>query len=246
MAERLDKKLAQILKLSRNQAHEMIIRGEIFVDGKREIKPSKLVEQFDNIERCLEENSVESDFVGRGAYKLKKVLDYYKVDVTNLVCADVGASTGGFTDLLLQRGAKKSYAIDVGTNQLAKKLLEDPRCISLEGVNVREGVNLPEKVDMIVVDLSFISLRKVWDPISELLKRNSGQMIVLFKPQFEVGREFIGKNGLVKDKVAFRRSILDFKNWLKEEKQIQARGILRSPITGKSGNAECLFYIQFP
>ena len=184
----------------------------------------------------------EEDYVGRGAYKLIGALDSFDINPKGFVCADMGASTGGFTDVLLKRGAKKVYAIDVGHDQLAEALKSNGKVVNMEGLNIRNGVELDEKVDLVVGDLSFISLKLLLEEIFKTMKEQASALL-LIKPQFEVGKENIDKNGLVKNK----------------EKHIDAiRGVVErvcelgfslgklmvSSIKGKTGNVEYMALFQ--
>ena len=177
--------------------------------------------------------------MGRGALKLEKALKFFNIDVRGLVCLDIGASTGGFTDCLLQSGAKTVYALDVGKLQLDEKLKNDCRVISMENTDIREA-NLPQ-VDFICMDVSFISVTKVIYKVNEFLK-SDGDAVVLIKPQFEAGRKNLDKHGVVKDKSVHRRvltEIIDFANNI----GFNAVGLTYSPIRGGDGNTEYLLYL---
>jgi 23S rRNA (cytidine1920-2'-O)/16S rRNA (cytidine1409-2'-O)-methyltransferase len=183
-------------------------------------------------------------YVSRGAYKLEKAFLEFNIDVKGLVVADVGASTGGFTQVCLEAGADKVYAIDVGHDQLSELLKNDSRVENLEGTNIKFPLVLEEKVDLCVVDLSFISIKLVFQNIYNLLK-SGGSAIVLIKPQFEAGRERMGKQGLISDEV--RVVVLEeVKEWFKEN-NFDIQTIIESPIKGnKSGNIEYLSLIVKP
>jgi len=235
---RLDHYLAQNqLAPTRSQAQLFIREGKVKVNGKVLTKTGHPLEETDEVE-------VEQDFVfvGRGAQKMLAALEAFEWDPKNKVLADVGASTGGFTQVLLNRGAKKMYAIDVGHDQLAEPLKSDPSVVNLEGVNIRHGIKLKEKVDGVVADLSFISLRLVLEPMSELAKPGA-DFILLFKPQFEAGKENIRKNGLVKTERIRKKALNDFLNWCRE-KGWKIENSVDSPIEGKSGNQEVLLYLK--
>lgn len=194
-----------------------------------------------------EPNQVEvvgrgGNFVGRGAQKMIAALEVFQVDPKNKVVADVGASTGGFTQVLLQHGAKKVYAIDVGHNQLAQELKNDSRVINLEGVNIRHGVDLPEKVDLVVADLSFISLKLVVESMRQLAQ-SGADFILLFKPQFEVGKEGIGKNGIVKNDKVRKKALDHFLKWCRSE-HWTIKNVIESPVVGKAGNKEILLHLN--
>jgi len=232
---RVDKLLVDLgLAVTRSQAKQLIQEGVVFCDGIKITKPSA------NIAGDLEVRK-ENIFVSRGAHKLEKALAEFTIDPQQLIIADIGASTGGFTDLLLSRKAKKIYAIDVGHDQLAEKLKNDERVANFEGVNIRYGLKLPEKVDLCVVDLSYISLKLVLRAIFDLLTAE-GEVIALVKPQFEVGREKLGKNGLVKNSQDRLDCLLSLYDWCSENKYYIKAGTI-SPLAGKTGNIEYLFYI---
>ncbi len=182
-------------ELAENQkiAQALIIAGEVTVSGKVVTKPGTLVDE--SAELKLAE---KLPYVSRGGIKLAHALDEFKLDVTSLTAMDVGASTGGFTDCLLQRGAKRVYAIDVGYGQLDYKLRQDPRVVVMERVNAHHPFSLPEKVNMATIDLSFISVTKVIPNVIDHLTQ-PGYIIVLFKPQFEAERKEVGKGGIIKD-----------------------------------------------
>ena len=185
-------------------------------------------------------------FVSRGGLKLQKALDEFNIDVTGLVALDVGASTGGFTDCLLQRGARKVFAVDVGYGQLAWKLRQDERVVSLEKTNIRHltADRLPEAPDIAVIDASFISLAKVL-PATLALLRDGGSIIALIKPQFEVGKGEVGKGGIVRDPAAHERVVEAVRQTAREVGLIVA-GLCESPITGADGNREFLILLELP
>ncbi len=181
-------------------------------------------------------------YVSRGGLKLEAALDAFGITPNGRVCADIGASTGGFTDCLLQRGAAKVYAIDVGYGQLAWSLRQDPRVIAIERVNIRHLETLPEPVDLATVDVSFIGLSLVLPAVKRLLAPN-GQVVALIKPQFEAGRGQVGKGGVVRDGKVHRAVI---EKVLTEAAAIglASAGLIRSPITGPAGNIEFLVWLQ--
>lgn len=181
-------------------------------------------------------------FVSRGGEKLDHALDAFQIDVTGLVCADFGASTGGFTDVLLQRGAAKVYAIDVGYGQLDYRLRQDSRVVVLERTNVRYLESLPEPVNLVVVDVSFISLRLILPAALRLLKPE-GRVVALIKPQFEAGREQVGKGGVVRDRKV-HRAVLERVLVEAEKLGFTPSGLTRSPITGPAGNVEFLALLE--
>lgn len=224
---------------SRQQAHERIVSGGVTVNGAVVRKPSHLVGQDARIEL-----SAPSRFVGRGGYKLLHALEVFSIPVDSLVAADIGASTGGFTDCLLQHGAARVYAVDVGTGQLAPSLQGDPRVVSLEQTNIRDmpPERLPEPVDLAVVDVSFISLRLVL-PATVRLLRPGGALICLIKPQFEAGRAAVGKGGVVRDPKAHREVLAGFFAWCGGQ-GLSICGATPSPFPGGDGNLEFLVFLR--
>lgn len=236
MKDRADKILAEKgLVSSRSQAKSMIENGDVTVNGVVLKKAGDIIDSEDEIVIKA------TQFVGRGALKLEKALNEFQVDVKNKVFLDVGASTGGFTEVLLSAGAQKVYAIDVGHDQLAEKLRHDSRVVNLEGTNIRELHELPELADGAVMDLSFISITKVLDNVKNLLKPGA-DLIALVKPQFEAGRERLPKDGVIKDQKvqeAVLNEVRDFavRNGWNHLKTID------SPIEGKSGNKEFLSWL---
>jgi 23S rRNA (cytidine1920-2'-O)/16S rRNA (cytidine1409-2'-O)-methyltransferase len=221
---------------TRSQAQLLIDEKVVFYKGNLVKKASEKVSS-ENLEVRK-----EFQFVSRGAHKIEGALKDFKVDPKNFIVADVGASTGGFTEYVLSLGAKKVYAIDVGHDQLAVKLRTDTRVVNLEGVNIKHSYELPELVDLAVVDLSFISLRLVLKNIFSLVKAG-GEIITLVKPQFEVGKNGLDKNGIVKDELLRLKTVADLKNWCNEEgMQVLHESI--SSIAGKTGNVEYFFYFK--
>jgi len=205
--------------------------GEVLVDGKAVIKSGTLV-----AEEAVITIVAPPPFVSRGGIKLAYALDQFQLDVSDKVAADIGASTGGFTDCLLQRGARRVYAIDVGRGQLDYRLRQDPRVVVIEGVNARYPMALPEKVDLATIDVSFISVEKVIPSVAQSVKEN-GYLVVLIKPQFEAGRREVGKGGIIKDPLIHARVLGRFVAWL-TEKKLRLGGLLPSPLSGASGNRE--------
>lgn len=236
MSERIDKFLVDknIVK-TRSQARMLIEQGDVFCNGVQVKKAGLIVSDTDDFEIRT------TLYVSRGAYKLEKALDEFEINPKGLVVADVGASTGGFTEVLLQRGVKHVFCIDVGVDQLSPLLKEDARVTNLEGINIKHPQELSEKVDLCVVDLSFISLKIVFHNIYALLKEK-GAVIALVKPQFEAGPSRIGKNGLVKEEVGSQvfQEMLD---WF-ESNQYKVSKKTDSPITGKTGNKEYLVLVE--
>lgn len=222
---------------SRAKAQALIMAGRVAVKGKAAIKPGILVNETAAI-TILE----PPPFVSRGGIKLDYALDQFKLDVSDIVAADIGASTGGFTDCLLKRGAKRVYAIDVGYGQLDYRLRQDSRVVVMEGINVRYPVSLPEKVDMATVDLSFISVEKVIPSVAQLLKDN-GYLLVLIKPQFEAKREEVGKKGVIRQPTIHARVLGRFIAWVTEH-GFRLKGLVASPILGASGNKEFFVLLE--
>jgi 23S rRNA (cytidine1920-2'-O)/16S rRNA (cytidine1409-2'-O)-methyltransferase len=237
MKDRIDKVLVQLsLASTRSQAAQYIKEGVVYYRGEQLLKSSFLVEP--------EEIEVRKDvhYVGRGAYKIQAAIEKFKINPDEMVVADVGASTGGFTDYLLKAGVKKVYAIDVGHDQLAPSLRENPIVINLEGINIRDPYELPEKVDLVVADLSYISLKLTLESMFSLAKPD-GKLIILVKPQFEVGKEGLGKGGIVKDPELRLQTLKDIYDFCLT-KNFYLVNAMRSPIQGKTGNIEYLFYFD--
>ena len=241
--ERLDKLLVDRgLAASRERAAALVMAGSVLVDGQPATKPGAQVDPAAQL--TLKEQ--DHPYVSRGALKLVKGLDTFAIDPTGLVCLDIGASTGGFTDVLLRRGAAKVYAIDVGYGQLAWSLRSDPRVVVIERENVRnmDLALVPEPCDLAVIDTSFISLTLVLPRVKELLRPPAGKPIVaLVKPQFEVGRDQVGKGGVVRDEAARRGAVDKVLSWAVEN-GFTAHEDVESPITGPAGNVEYLLLLR--
>jgi 23S rRNA (cytidine1920-2'-O)/16S rRNA (cytidine1409-2'-O)-methyltransferase len=216
---------------SRAKAQALVLAGEVVVDGKVAIKPGTLVDK-----EAVIAVARPPPFVGRGGLKLDYALDQFQLDVSSRVVADVGASTGGFTDCLLKRGAGRVYAIDVGYGQLDYRLRQDPRVVVMDRVNARYPILLPEKLDLATVDLSFISVEKVLPSVATLVK-DGGYIVVLVKPQFEARREEVGKGGIIKEPAVHARVLGRFIAWAIEY-GFRLEGLVASPILGASGNRE--------
>ncbi len=230
--QRLDVTLVELgLAESREKARALIMAGSVLVDEVPAVKPGQIAPAGSQV-RVRE----ELPYVSRGGLKLAAALDAFALDPAGLAAADVGASTGGFTDCLLQRGAARVYAIDVGYGQLAWKLRQDPRVIVLERTNVRALQALPDAalVDLVVVDVSFIGLDLVLPAVARC-----GQAVVLIKPQFEAGKGRVGKGGVVRDPALHREILLRVLGWAAGHSWAVA-GLIRSPITGPKGNVEFL------
>ena len=225
---------------SREKAKAVIMAGEVFVNGQREDKAGS---KFDK-EADIEVKGKALRYVSRGGLKLEKAVEVYKLDLADKVCIDIGSSTGGFTDCMLQKGAAKVYAIDVGTNQLAWKLREDRRVVSMEKTNIRYVTedDLPEKADFASVDVSFISLTKVLEAAVNLLNTDA-EMVCLIKPQFEAGREKVGKKGVVRD-FSVHKEVIKLVINFALSLNFLIKGLTFSPVKGPEGNIEYLLYIQ--
>ncbi len=216
---------------SRAKAQALIMAGEVMVEGKAVIKPGTLVNE-EAVITILE----PPPFVSRGGLKLEHALDKFQLDVSAKVVADVGASTGGFTDCLLKHGSSRVYAIDVGYGQLDYRLRQDSRVVVMDRVNARYPIPVPQKVDLATMDLSFISVEKVIPSVARLIKDN-GYLLVLIKPQFEARRGEVGKGGVIKQPLVHARVLGRFIAWAIEH-GIRLKGLVASPIPGASGNKE--------
>lgn len=214
--------------------------GDVFVNGQREDKAgTTFAEDAD-----IEVRSVSMKYVSRGGYKLEKAIDLWDIQLEGKVCMDAGSSTGGFTDCMLQNGAKKVYAVDVGTNQLAWKLRQDTRVVSMEKTNIRYITNedIPDVIGFASVDVAFISLTKVLLPIKNLLA-DGARMVCLVKPQFEAGREKVGKKGVVRDKKVHIEVVESIMTYALDN-GFDIIDLSFSPIKGPEGNIEYLLYIE--
>ena len=236
---------------SRDWAQRLIRAGEVRVDEQVIDQPSKLFAE--GVAITVDQ---PPKYVSRGGFKLEAALDYFHIDPTGMTCADVGSSTGGFTDCLLQRGAAKVYALDVGANQLHWKLRNDPRVVVMEKVNVRYLEGLPEPVELAVIDVSFISLELVLPSVFRWMKANpsppwplggpltplpsgEGSVVALIKPQFEAGRDKVGKGGIVRDP-AVHQAVVERITAFCANQGWPAQGVIKSPILGADGNKEYL------
>ncbi len=216
---------------SRAKAQALIMAGEVIVAGRTMIKPGTPV----NEEAAI--TILESPpFVSRGGIKLEYALGQLQLDVSGRVVADIGASTGGFTDCLLQREASRVYAVDVGYGQLDYRLRQDSRVVVMERLNARYPIPLPEKIDLATIDLSFISVKKVIPSVAKLLK-DKGYLLVLIKPQFEAKRGEVGKGGVIKEPLLHATVLGRFIAWMVEY-GFRLKGLVASPILGSSGNKE--------
>ena len=238
---RLDQLLVDLgLSQSRERAKITIMEGSVFVDGQRVDKPGTAVDP----EKKIEVRGEQLPYVSRGGLKLEKALKVFPVEAAEKVCIDCGASTGGFTDVLLQNGAAKVYAVDVGYGQLAWKLRTDARVVNMERTNVRyiTQEQIPEKIDLGVCDVSFISIKLILPAVHELLKEGA-DMICLIKPQFEAGREKVGKKGVVRDEKVHLEVVQSFLEFFPSA-GFTLMGLDFSPIRGPEGNIEYLAWLK--
>lgn len=241
MKERLDVLLvSRGLAPSREKAKAMIMEGNVFVDGQREDKAGSTFGEQAKIE--VKGNTLK--YVSRGGLKLEKAMAHFDIHLKDFICMDIGASTGGFTDCMLQNGAKKVYAVDVGYGQFAWKLRTDGRVVCMEKTNIRYVTpeDIEDVLDFASVDVSFISLTKVLIPARELLSEK-GEMVCLIKPQFEAGKEKVGKKGVVRDKSVHREvieKVIDFAT----AEGFRVLNLEYSPIKGPEGNIEYLIHLQ--
>ena len=224
---------------SRERAKGLILSGDVRVYGNPVNKAGTLIDENAEIEITK-----DIPYVSRGGLKLEKAIKEFNINVKDKAAIDVGASTGGFTDCLIQYGAKKVYAVDVGYGQLAWKLRNDPRVVVIERKNIRyiKPSDIGEPVDIATIDVSFISLKLVLPVVKNLLKEN-GEIIALIKPQFEVGRGEVGKGGIVREKEKHEKVISEIKSFA-IDLGFKVLGITESPIAGQKGNVEFLIYLQ--
>lgn len=228
------------LEETRQRAQAVIMSGVVYVDGRKADKPGMAVPAG----AVVEIRGDKLPYVSRGGLKLEKAMKAFPIRLEGAVCADVGASTGGFTDCMLQNGAAKVYAVDVGRGQLAWKLRNDPRVVCLERTNARylSREQVPEALAFASVDVSFISLKLILPPLAALLEEG-GQVVSLVKPQFEAGREKVGKKGVVRDP-AVHLEVLERYMTHAEEAGLTVLGLTYSPIRGPEGNIEYLGFLQ--
>ncbi len=236
--ERLDKLMVERgLATTRSQAKGLIMAGEVLVDGRRIDKPGTAVLLASELELID-----PMPYVSRGGFKLAGALQSFDVDVQDRICVDVGACTGGFTDVLLQNGAARVYAVDVGYGQLEWKLRQDPRVVVMERTNARYLESLPEVVTFVCIDVSFISLKLILPAVQKWVSADA-DIVALIKPQFEAGRKQVGKGGIVKDPHVHRQVLEDLLRW-SEESGFSIRGLMRSVIQGAEGNVEFLVWLR--
>ena len=240
--ERLDKILVEKgLAETRQKAQALIMAGKVWVEGKRVEKAGARVP----ISAEITIKGEALPYVSRGGLKLEGALKAFSFDPAGLVCADFGASTGGFTDCLLKHGAKKVYALDVGRGQLHWRLRQDRRVIVMEGINVRylSPEQLPEPVDLVTIDVSFISLTKVLPAAKKILKPK-GHILALIKPQFEVGKGKVGRGGVVREPALHEEVIQKIRDFVIHELKMQVLGVEKSPLLGPAGNQEFFILIR--
>ncbi len=241
MKTRLDVLMVQRgLAESREKAKAVIISGNVFVDGQREDKAGASFGE----KAVIEVKGNPLKYVSRGGLKLEKAVECFEVSLTDRICMDVGSSTGGFTDCMLQNGARKVYAVDVGTNQLAWKLRQDERVTVMERTNIRYVTKeqIPEPVEFASIDVAFISLTKVLQPVKDLLVPD-GEIVALIKPQFEAGREQVGKKGVVRDRNV-HLEVIERVLAYAESIGFAVRNLEYSPIKGPEGNIEYLAHLK--
>ena len=224
---------------SRQQAQALLMAGEVTLEGRRVEKAGSLVDPAAEIRI-----TAAPPFVGRGGIKLDHALQEFRLDVSGAIALDIGASTGGFTDCLLQRGTRRVYALDVGYGQLDQRLRSDPRVVVMERVNTRHPFELPEMVDLATVDVSFISLTKLLPSVMEHLQPGR-PVIALAKPQFEALRREVGKGGVVRDPAIHAAVLARLIAWVVEH-GIRLRGLTPSPILGDAGNREFFLLLETP
>ena len=221
---------------SRARAQALILAGKVRVEGETVRSPGRTVSDESRVDV-----DAEPGYASRGALKLAPALDRFGVDPNGRVCADIGASTGGFTDVLLRRGAAKVYALDVGRGLLHWRLRQDPRVIVIERTNARDVESFPEPVSLVVVDVSFINLEKVLPAVRRAAP--GGEVVALFKPQFEVARSQVGKGGIVRDEAAVETALTRFRAWCRDN-GYTVLGDAPSEVTGAEGNQEIFVHLR--
>ena len=227
---------------SRTKARAMIMAGQISINGKKVLKSGELYE----IDVDIVKADLHPQWVSRGALKLLHALNHFNIDIKNSICLDLGASTGGFTEVLLSKKTKKIYAVDVGTNQLHEKLRKQAKVINISKTNARYLNNniIHDKINVIVCDVSFISMKKVIEPCLQFLEKENGIVIGLIKPQFEASKNEIQKGGVIYDSEIHARICEDFREWFSFKCKMEVQGIIPSPIKGPKGNIEFLIYAK--
>lgn len=226
---------------SRQRARALILAGKVLVNNQPVDKPGVMINMGDNV--IIKGEDIP--YVSRGGFKLEKALQILGIDITGFVCLDVGASTGGFTDCLLQHGASRVFAVDVGYGQLAWKLRQDSRVVVIERTNIRymPTETLPQLVDLITIDVSFISLKIVVPAVFKFLKKGAG-ILALIKPQFEVGKGCVGKGGVVRDPTLHAEVIADLSNFFSKTGLLREL-VIPSPILGPKGNKEFIISLKY-
>ena len=234
----VDKNIAE----SRTKAQAMIMAGQISINGKKVLKSGEAYEEDVHIVIT----SLHPQWVSRGALKLYHAIQHFNIDTTNLVCLDLGASTGGFTEVLLSKKVKKIYAVDVGSNQLHEKLKNDSRIINISKTNARYLSKniIRDIVDIIVCDVSFISMKKVIQPTLQFLNQDNGAVIGLIKPQFESKKSEIKRGGVIINPEIHKRICHEYREWFTFTCNMKVQGIIQSPIKGPKGNSEFFIYAK--
>ncbi|HLJ34247.1 MAG TPA: TlyA family RNA methyltransferase [Ktedonobacteraceae bacterium] len=245
--ERLDVAVVRRgLAPSRERARALIMAGQVYVGERQVDKPGTMIPLAADCHLAVIPDELK--YVSRGGLKLEKALDTFHLDPGGLVALDVGASTGGFTDVLLRRGARKVYAVDVGHGQLAWTLRNDPRVVVMEHTNIRHLTSLPEPIECVVIDISFISLRLALPALPPLLIQDVHEgkpwIVALVKPQFEAGKAEVDRGeGVISDPAVHTRVLQELKEWIPQHTPFQVRGLTDSPIHGRDGNREFLLYL---
>ena len=224
--------------LTRNQIQSFIMQGMVKVDGKVVTKAGKIISD----QSVIDLDTTMPQYVCRAGFKLEKALEHFGINVIDFIVMDAGLSTGGFTDCLLQKGAAKVYGIDVGYNQVHEKIRQNPRVHVMEETNLRYVTSLPELVDLVTLDLAFISVLKVMHVVKALLK-SAGVLIVLIKPQFEAARSQVGKGGIIKDELIHSEVVTQVTQGITLH-GFSLVGVIESPLLGSSGNKEFLAYFK--
>jgi 23S rRNA (cytidine1920-2'-O)/16S rRNA (cytidine1409-2'-O)-methyltransferase len=246
MDKRLDVIISEKFGVTRTKAQALIMAGQVYASGHQVSKAGMKYDEDAQI--CVKELF---PYVSRGALKLEKAHQEFEIDFTDKVICDIGSSTGGFTDYALQHGAKKVFAIDVGTGQLAQKIREDDRVVVMEKTDFRNVGELPDNIDIFVCDVSFISLKKIIPKVAEIIRKSrpetirSAQIILLIKPQFEAGVKDVSKGkGVIKDE-SLRQEIVGEIQSFAQQSGFSIAGLTESPITGAKGNVEYLLYLKY-
>ena len=238
MKKRLDDRLTDLgLVEDKQDAFIKVTEGKIFVDGQKAISPAQLVKHDAKIEIRKGQ-----EYVGRGALKLEAALKKFEIDVSGKICADIGAATGGFTEVLLKRGAKKVYAIDTARGKLAPKLREDPRVVVMEKTDIRNLQELPNPVEIATIDVSLIPLQDIL-PHTRRFLTEKGSVVALFKPQYQTRDPKILKHGVIRDEAERERLLENFLQWV-EERGWKVKDTMESPIRGNEGNTEYLIWLH--